>query len=151
MNDGKASIEEIGQRILTALKKNIGPKWILFNLAGLYWRIIGNNYHGVECFRRAIYTAPDKYWDVPETNMANILYRWGRYDDALQLATFARVGNEYEVSCFGIGELIAQEPVCVKTNNLGSNQIQHKLGCTVIEDGYSLEILDLERRIVLSV
>ena len=40
--------------------------------------------------------------------MANILYRWGRYDDALQLATYARVGNEYEVSCFGIGEMITQ-------------------------------------------
>lgn len=77
--------------------QNIGPKWILFNLAGLYWRIIGNNYHGIECFRRAIYTAPDKYSDVPETNLANILYRWGRYDDALRVALYAKSLNEYEV------------------------------------------------------
>ena len=27
------------------------------------------------------------------------------------------------------------EPVREKTNKLGSNQVRHKLGCTVIEDG----------------
>ena len=70
---------------------------MLFNIAGLYWRIIGNNYHGIECFRRAIYTAPEKYADVPEVNLANILYRWGRYDDAHRLLGFAASLNKYEV------------------------------------------------------
>ena len=43
------------------------------------------------------------------------------------------------------------EPVREKTNNLGSDQARHKLGCTVTEDGQRLEILDLESRgIVLS-
>ena len=27
------------------------------------------------------------------------------------------------------------EPVHEKTNNLGSNQVRHKMGCTVTEDG----------------
>ena len=27
------------------------------------------------------------------------------------------------------------EPVREKTNNLGSDQVQHKLGCTVTDDG----------------
>ena len=31
-----------------------------------------------------------------------------------------------------------------KTNNLGTDQVQHKPGCIVTEDGYRLEILDLE-------
>lgn len=53
--------EEVGQRIMTALKQEIGPSWVLYNLAGLYWRIIGNNYQGVECVRRALYFAPDQY------------------------------------------------------------------------------------------
>ena len=40
----------------------------------------------------------------------------------------------------------------MKTNKLGSDQVRHKLGFTVTEDGYRLEILDLESRgIVLSV
>ena len=39
-----------------------------------------------------------------------------------------------------------------KTNNLGSDQVQHKPTCTVTEAGHKLEISDLRRRgIVLSV
>ena len=38
------------------------------------------------------------------------------------------------------------EPVREKTNNLGSDQVRHKPACTVAEDGYRLEILDLESR-----
>ena len=37
--------------------------------------------------------------------------------------------------------------MCVKTNNLGSDQVRHKPSCTVTEDGERLEILDLERRV----
>ena len=40
----------------------------------------------------------------------------------------------------------SDEPVHEKTNNLGSDQVRHKPGCTVTEDGYRLEILDLESR-----
>ncbi|XP_033752791.1 tetratricopeptide repeat protein 17-like [Pecten maximus] len=85
VNEGVVTEEEVGQRILTALKKNVGPKWILYNLAGMYWRIIGNNYHGIECIRRSLVYVPDKYKDVPLVNLANILYRWGRYDDAVKV------------------------------------------------------------------
>ena len=44
------------------------------------------------------------------------------------------------------------EPSHEKKNNNGvSEQVRHKSGCTVTEDGWKLEILDLERRgIVLS-
>ena len=43
------------------------------------------------------------------------------------------------------------EPVREKTNNVVSDHVQHKPGCTVTEDGSRLEILDLESRgIVLS-
>ena len=31
-----------------------------------------------------------------------------------------------------------------KTNNFGSDQVRHKPGCTVTEDDWRLEILDLE-------
>ncbi|XP_060074042.1 tetratricopeptide repeat protein 17-like isoform X2 [Ylistrum balloti] len=85
VNGGVVTEEEVGQRILTALKKNVGPKWMLYNLAGMYWRIIGNNYHGIECIRRSLVYVPDKYKDVPLVNLANILYRWGRYDDAVKV------------------------------------------------------------------
>lgn len=77
--------------------QGIGPKWVLFNLAGLYWRINGNNYHGIECLRRAIYFAPSDYKDVPLVNLANILYKWGRVDDAVTVMRDAVKINDLEV------------------------------------------------------
>ena len=39
-----------------------------------------------------------------------------------------------------------------KTNNSGSDQVRHKPGCTVTEDGERVDILHLESRgIILSV
>ncbi|XP_070200043.1 tetratricopeptide repeat protein 17-like isoform X3 [Littorina saxatilis] len=95
-NDAILTEEEVGQRILTALKKNIGPQWVLYNLAGLYWRIIGNNYHGVECLRRSLHLSPPDYRDVPLNNLANILYRWGRIDDALVVMKDALNISDFE-------------------------------------------------------
>ena len=45
--------------------------------------------------------------------------------------------------CFSLieGELVRE-----KTSNLGSDQVRHKLGCTVTEAGWRLEILGLESR-----
>ena len=41
---------------------------------------------------------------------------------------------------------MAYEPVREKTNNLGSDQVRHKAGCTVKEDLWKrMEILDLKR------
>ncbi|XP_025087686.1 tetratricopeptide repeat protein 17-like isoform X2 [Pomacea canaliculata] len=83
VNGGSVTEEEVGQRILTAIRQMIGPQWVLYNLAGLYWRVIGNSYHGIECLRRALHLSPPEFRDVPLNNLANILYRWGRIDDAL--------------------------------------------------------------------
>ncbi|XP_041366225.1 tetratricopeptide repeat protein 17-like isoform X2 [Gigantopelta aegis] len=88
--------EEIGQRILTALKEHIEPSWILYNLAGMYWRIIGNNYHAIECIRRAIHLVPPKYKDVPLVNIANIFYKYGRFEDAVIVLREALSVNPWE-------------------------------------------------------
>ncbi|CAL1533702.1 unnamed protein product [Lymnaea stagnalis] len=109
VNDGVVTEEEVGQRILTALKQTqtIGAQWILYNLAGLYWRIIGNNYHGIECIRRSIYLCPPQYKDVPLVNLANILYRYGRYDDAIIIMRDALDVNDAEPSThFFLGHLL---------------------------------------------
>ena len=41
------------------------------------------------------------------------------------------------------------EPCHEKTNVLVSDLVRHKPGCTATEDGYRLEISDLERRGVI--
>ena len=40
---------------------------------------------------------------------------------------------------------IENKPVHEKTNNLGSDRVQHKPACTVTEAGHKLEITDLRR------
>ena len=42
----------------------LGPTWVLFNLAGLYWRIVGNPCQAIECHRRAIHMWPLIHRDV---------------------------------------------------------------------------------------
>ena len=53
---------------------------------------------------------------------------------------------ETAASWVNLDNMFVNEPVREKTNNLGSDQVRHKPGCTVTEDGYRLEILDLESR-----
>lgn len=77
--------------------QNIGPSWVLYNLAALYWRIQGNHYHGLECIRRAIFFCPEDYKDVPLLNLANILYKLGRVDDAVMVTRDALAINDFEV------------------------------------------------------
>ena len=55
---------------------------------------------------------------------------------------YTNLQTDMENHCLRSGNMY--EPVHEKTNNLGSDQVQHKPGCTVTEDGSRLEILDLE-------
>ena len=66
--------------------------------------------------------------------------------------TDKQIKNKVYCLTFTFLSFLTFEPVREKTNNLGSDQVQRNPACTVIEDGYRLEILDLESRgiIVLS-
>ena len=44
-------LHEAGHRIAEALQKKVGPKWVVYNLAALYWRAVGNLWNGIECLR----------------------------------------------------------------------------------------------------
>ncbi|XP_045581208.2 tetratricopeptide repeat protein 17 isoform X1 [Procambarus clarkii] len=97
MKYGYQGVEaEIGQRISSAMKRGVGPQWLLYNLAGLYWRVHGNLYNGVECLRRAVATAPDEWRDVPLVNIAALLYTAGHIDDALTLTLQAMQVADHE-------------------------------------------------------
>ena len=58
---------------------------------------LGNSYHGIECLRRSLFLVPDQYKDVPLNNLANILYKWGRVDDAVLVMRDAIATNSFEV------------------------------------------------------
>lgn len=77
--------------------QHLAPRWLLHNLAGLYWRAVGNLYHGIECLRRSIHLVPADYVDVPLVNMANILYKCHRLDAALNMTRQALIFCDFEV------------------------------------------------------
>ena len=85
-----------------------GPKWVVYNLAALYWRSVGNLWNGIECLRSVLGPHSDllgpldnvdphhlpedplisdlSHPDVALANLASILYSVGYIDDALPLA-----------------------------------------------------------------
>ena len=64
------NFHEWGARVHGALEKNVGPKWVIYVLAGTYWRIFGNPQNGIECFRWALANVPSEHEDVVLTNLA---------------------------------------------------------------------------------
>lgn len=56
INNGRVWPDAIGERIYLAVEKskseNSDGLWALYNLAGLYWRVNGENIHSLECLRR---------------------------------------------------------------------------------------------------
>ena len=49
------------------------PKWLVYVLAGTYWRIWGHPQNGIHCFRRALAAVPDRFKDVVLTNLAGAI------------------------------------------------------------------------------
>lgn len=66
-----------------SLFQNLAPKWLVFLLAGTYWRIFGHPQNGIHCYRHALSRVPEKYKDVVLTNFAGLLYKTGAIDEAL--------------------------------------------------------------------
>ena len=63
--------------------QNLAPKWIVYLLAGTYWRIWGHPKNGIDCYRNSLSRVPDEYKDVVLTNLASLIYKSGGIDDAL--------------------------------------------------------------------
>ncbi|ESN97218.1 hypothetical protein HELRODRAFT_193306 [Helobdella robusta] len=92
----------------SAMKENIGPSWLLYNMAGLFWRVMGNPLNSIECIRYALHQAPNNFRDVSIVNLANVLYRIGRVKDAVKVMKDALAINKYEPnSLFFMGNLLA--------------------------------------------
>ncbi|KAL7073575.1 hypothetical protein ACQ4LE_007083 [Meloidogyne hapla] len=64
-------IREIGQRIGNLLKFNIGPRWLTFNLAALYFRYFGILDEAINCIELALKYS--KYQDIALTQLAQII------------------------------------------------------------------------------
>ena len=63
--------------------QDLSPRWIVFLLAGTYWRIWGHPQNAVHCYRHSLSRVPPKYKDVVLTNLAGLLFSTETTDDAL--------------------------------------------------------------------
>lgn len=97
---------EWGARVHSALDKKVIPKWVVYVLAGTYWRIFGQPQNGLECFKWALDSVPKQYEDLVLTNLAGLLYKSGALDDALEIMTSAYDLNEKDPNInFFLGNL----------------------------------------------
>ena len=60
--------------------------------------MVGNSQHGLECLRRSLYHCPPRLLDIPLVNLGNLLYKWGRVDDAITVVIDALAVNDLEVT-----------------------------------------------------
>ncbi len=81
----------------------VGPNWALFNIASLYWRVVGDATNAIECLRRALYYAPDPARDVGLIGMANVLHGLGALEEAV---IAARAALDIKTESVGVELLI---------------------------------------------
>ncbi|CAF2261216.1 unnamed protein product [Rotaria magnacalcarata] len=113
--DEQRPIEEFGQRLRSVEEKHqqLLPEWIVHLLSSLYWRIRGHLPHAIDCGLQAhqliIRDKVYKKWsDLTLVNLANILYLWGKYEDALDLTEQAHAINSHEpITNYLLGNLLA--------------------------------------------
>ncbi|KAK7872505.1 hypothetical protein R5R35_014291 [Gryllus longicercus] len=94
---GQAVEAEIGQRILSAINKDVGPRWLLHSLAALYWRVRGNLRHALDCLRVAVAAAPARLADVPLVSLGALLLRAGQLPAARRAALHALAVDDRQV------------------------------------------------------
>ncbi|KRZ69770.1 Tetratricopeptide repeat protein 17 [Trichinella papuae] len=79
---------ELGQFLFTMIKYRMGPTWLMFNLAALYWRMLNMYGEAFACLCVAL-NDPDgvAYNDMALTQLSVLAYQiGGKLDDAIDLA-----------------------------------------------------------------
>lgn len=113
LNDGSIWPGDIAHRISKAIKKSLSEQdkqknlWFLYNVAALYFRIMGDNLKAVECIRRSVSRVPSEHLDIPFVNAGNILYRLGRIDDAARLVgSSLKMNNDEPATYLAFGNVL---------------------------------------------
>ena len=88
---------------------------MLFNIAALYFRVIGNPYHAVECLRRALHFSPPHARDVALIQLSNILRRFGHVSDAAVVMRTALEQHPLEASDQSCSYFVSKIDICVQS------------------------------------
>ncbi|XP_071830867.1 tetratricopeptide repeat protein 17-like isoform X2 [Apostichopus japonicus] len=103
------TLENIGHLLSKALSKN-KTSWVLYDIAGYFWRIKGNSKEVIECSRRALHFSKQKDKNIALLNMANVLHRSHQSSDAAILVQSAmESGEDMEVLYFMLGNVLAEK------------------------------------------
>ncbi|MFH4984579.1 hypothetical protein AB6A40_011288 [Gnathostoma spinigerum] len=101
--DGHSTEADIAQRIKTLIDYGIGPRWLCFNIAALYWRIKGSPNEAITCLRAALYFEPERHADIALTQLASIILRTAKVEhlsDVVAVLSAAMRVNPNEVRSF---------------------------------------------------
>ncbi|RXN20836.1 tetratricopeptide repeat 17 [Labeo rohita] len=98
---GGKSLDQTGALIAQALDKMSGPRWMMQNEAGLFWRAKGNGTQALACLRQALHSAPPQHRDMPLVNTANLLLHYGLHEEAHELLQQALQINRSEGNLTG--------------------------------------------------
>lgn len=85
------ALDDIGQRIVTAMERRLAPPWVTFSMAGLYWTVIGNGHEAMSCHKLAAKLSPTAMLDVALVNLAVVVARNQRFSDSLKLIKAALI------------------------------------------------------------
>ncbi|KAJ0179516.1 hypothetical protein K1T71_005228 [Dendrolimus kikuchii] len=97
---------EVGQRIYAAMQMKLAPKWLLYTLSSLYWRVRGNNINALNCLLTANKKVESRFRDVVLASLASVYLEMGYFDESLAAAEEAFRLNMYEpVTNFLLSEL----------------------------------------------
>jgi len=101
------TVDEFGTIVSRTLEKN-QTSWMLLNLAGLYWRIVGSTANAIECLRRALHYNPRQKKDMALGSMANVLHRAKHsLDAAILMHAALETSNELDIAYFSLGNIYA--------------------------------------------
>lgn len=83
------------------LFQNLAPKWIIYTLTSMYWRVHRNNVFALHCLIDAEQQINDhSYRDLVLVSLSSVLLETGFVDDALDAVVEATTINSFEVRTF---------------------------------------------------
>ncbi|KFD51094.1 hypothetical protein M514_07994 [Trichuris suis] len=104
------AVEEFGHFVSTMTQYRLGPPWLMYNLAALYWRLFGCPMEAVSCLCLALQDKEgDIYKDIALNQASVLSFNAGQVDEAIALTRAAlEVDDSEPETHYLLGYLLAK-------------------------------------------
>uniref|UniRef100_A0A5S6R189 Tetratricopeptide repeat protein 17 n=1 Tax=Trichuris muris TaxID=70415 RepID=A0A5S6R189_TRIMR len=104
------AVEEFGHFVSTMTEYRLGPPWLMYNLAALYWRLFGRPVEAVSCLCLALQDKEGEIYKDIALNQAGVLaFNAGQVDEAIALTRAAlEVDDSEPETHYLLGYLLAK-------------------------------------------